>query len=384
MGTQRLVFPNALRIGSIRGIDIRIDASWLIIAALITWSFWGQFTIVYGQDGPTALAMAVIGALLFFSSVLAHELAHALEAQSRGVGVGGITLFLFGGVTESKFNVRRPVDEFALTIVGPLTSFALAGIFWGVSLVAQGGEIATVAQVAGLLGWINLALAVFNLIPGAPLDGGRILRAAVWKVTGDRRRSIRFAARAGQVVGAGLIGLGIGQVLFVTGGLFGGLWLALIGWFLRRGAAAELAQAELSELLGRLPAGAVTRRTPPVAAHAPLDEVFDRWVTGEDPELLPVVEDDRLVGVLRLPDVEGVDEADRSRRQVESVMVPIERYPTVDAGHPATEVLDALSDDDVVVAVDHGRPVGLIDAERLVAVAQRQARVAAGGERNAG
>lgn len=373
------MFRNALRLGSVRGIDISVDASWLIIAALITWSFWGQFSMIYEQPGGTALAMAVVAAVLFFASVLAHELAHALEALSRGVHVGGITLFLFGGVTESKFDVRRPVDELALTIVGPLTSFGLAGVFAVVAQLAEGADPSPAAQVAGNLAWINLALGVFNLIPGAPLDGGRILRAGIWKATGDRQRSIRVAADVGRVVGGLLVVLGILQLLLVDGALFGGLWLALVGWFLVRGAAAEKAQAQMAELLGEVPAGAVVRRTAAASRDDTLASVLDRWITDDgDPDVLPVVDGGRLVGVVGVDDARSIAEPERASAPVASVMTPVEDLPTVDVDRPASEAMAALGDRGYVVATDHGRPVGLIDGGRLVAVAQRRARVHAG------
>jgi Zn-dependent protease len=369
------MFGNVFTLGSIRGIPIRIDASWVIIASLITWSFWGQFTVMYGQPADVALVMAVLGAAGFFGSVLAHELAHALEARNRGVTVRGITLFLFGGVTESKFDVRRPGDEFALTIVGPLTSLALAGAF-GVVANLAGPGLEGLAQVTGLLAWINLALALFNLIPGAPLDGGRLLRAAIWKATGDRQRSIRLAAQAGQAVGGLLIAGGVALVLFVAGALFSGLWLALIGWFLRRGAAAELAQARLCDMLSQVPARQVAQRPRPVDESDTVGSILDRWSYGEDPDFLPVARDGRLAGVVSIERARRA--ADHRSARVRDVMTPLSEVPTVAADEPASAALDALADTEVVVALDGDTPVGLISAERLVAAAERRARLLAG------
>jgi Zn-dependent protease len=368
------VFRNAVRITSLRGIDIRIDISWLAIAAIITWSFWAQFRLLYLRDTGPALVMAVLAAMLFFSSVLIHEMAHALEAQRRGVTVAGITLFMFGGVTESKFDVRRPGDEFALTIVGPLSSLLLAGVFWVVAAGTGGG----VAEVAGLLGWINLALAVFNLIPGAPLDGGRILRAAIWKATGDRHRSIRIAAHAGRYVGLLLIVLGVVQVLFVAGGIFGGLWLALIGMFLRRGAEAELVQSRLVETLEGVRARDMAVAAPPVWQGEPVEAVLSRWAMSDGPGVIPVTDGGDIVGVVPVEDGARIEEWERRSVSIGTVMVPVRDLPVVDADAAATTALESLDDRGVVVVSDRGRPVGLIDTERFLSVARRRARTLSG------
>jgi Zn-dependent protease len=218
-----------MRIG---GVDIRVDGSWLVIAALVTWSLWAQFH---------SIAMGLAAAVLFFASVLAHELAHALEARHRGIEVRSITLYLFGGATEMASEVRRPGDEFAVTAVGPWTSLVLGCAFGLVAFAAdrKGGSASSVGQVAALLAWVNIVLAAFNLLPGAPLDGGRILDSIVWRVTGDRVRARRISTGAGRLIGSGLIILGIAMSLFMGDGLFQGVWLALIGWFLMQAATAE-------------------------------------------------------------------------------------------------------------------------------------------------
>jgi Zn-dependent protease len=218
-----------MRVG---GVDIRVDGSWLVIAALVTWSFWAKFH---------SIAMAVVAAVLFFGSVLAHEMAHALEARHRGIEVRSITLYLFGGATEMASEVRRPGDEFAVTAVGPWTSLVLGCAFGLIAFAAdrKGGSASGVGQVAVLLAWVNIVLAFFNLLPGAPLDGGRILDSVVWRVTGDRARARRISTSAGRILGSALIILGIAMSLFLSDGLYQGVWLALIGWFLMQAATAE-------------------------------------------------------------------------------------------------------------------------------------------------
>jgi Zn-dependent protease len=289
---------NRLTIGSVAGIEIRIHRSWIFIALLIAWSFWSRFTLT-GYGTGLAVGMAVVGAILFFVSVLVHELAHSLEAQHRGVEVDGITLFLFGGATETRFDVKRPRDEFALTAVGPFSSFVLAALFGLLAFYSAGAGLEVVAEVAGLLGYVNLALGVFNLLPGAPLDGGRILRSAVWAVTGDRRRAIRIAARTGQVIGYLIATLGLFQLFFVAGGLIGGLWFMFIGWFLAMAAQSEVVQHEVQERLRGLTMGELLydRALPSVEADLDLASASER-LRHQSEDALAVTQGDRTTGVL--------------------------------------------------------------------------------------
>jgi Zn-dependent protease len=223
-----------LRIG---GVDVRVDASWFVIVALVVWTFWSRFDA--GRATLDALAMALVAAFLFFASVLAHEIAHALEARHRGIEVRSITLYLFGGTTEMASEVRRPGDEFAVTAVGPWTSIVLGCAFGLVAFAADRTAASAVGEVAALLAWVNLVLAFFNLLPGAPLDGGRMLDSIVWRVTGDHARARRVSTGAGRLLGIALVLMGIGGALFVGDAVVEGLWLALIGAFLVVAATAE-------------------------------------------------------------------------------------------------------------------------------------------------
>lgn len=373
------------QIARVRGVPIRVDISWLFIALLLVWNY----TAIYTNDPSDrstgqSVVMAVVTALLFFGSILAHELAHALEAQHRGVHVGSITLFLFGGATESRFDVRRPIDEFALTAVGPFTSFVAAASFGLVSAAADGAGWETIARVAGPLAWINLALGLFNLLPGAPLDGGRILRAVVWKVTGDRARSIRAAGRAGQVLGLTLIGLGILQALSAAAGFIGGLWLALIGWFLFGAARGEVHQARLQSLLTGRTARSLLSPAPVLSAETGLADARSRlW--REHHELLLIERNGHLVGYVRPGDLAPSPGADDLRQGPEDismagVMHPLCDAPHLDADEPALDALQRL--DSTVVAVDdRGETIGVISpdqARHLVERLDRSGRGAPG------
>lgn len=372
-----VVFAKALTVGSIRGIAVRVDLSWILIAALVTWSFWSRFGILQGHDGRAALVMAILGAGLFFGSILAHELAHALEARHRGVEVGGITLFLFGGVSETKSDVERPRDEFALTAVGPYTSFVLAAAFGLGATLARGAGLDSVADVAGLLGWLNLALGVFNLLPGAPLDGGRILRAIVWRITGDRRKAIVAATTSGRILGGLILGVGLLQVFFVRGGFVGGLWFVFIGWFLMQAALMEQAQAGVEGLLEGVPVHSVLPEDPhPVPAAASAEEAAEAFLRHEA-DHLPVRDDRDMVGVVALERIKDVPRDARSRTPVADVMVPVQSLPSIDVDDDLSLALERLDHPDrLLVAKRDDRVVGLLTAHNVMAAAQRMKQLA--------
>jgi Zn-dependent protease len=271
------MFPRAMRSGSIGGTAIRLDPSLLLFALLIVWTFTVRFEPAHGRG--VALTMAIVGTVAFFASILAHELAHALEATHRGMEVEGITLFLFGGVTEMHAHGQTPRDELAIAAVGPWISLVCGALFGLTAAFADqllpGALAGPVAQVAGLLGWLNVALAAFNLVPGAPLDGGRVLRAILWMTLGDRDRALTIAARAGQLLGIGLIGFGLWLYAQQPRAFVGALMSALIGAFLFNAARNELTQARLDRLL--------TERT-----VAQLVDDLDHWSpTGSDAALPP-------------------------------------------------------------------------------------------------
>lgn len=227
------------RVARIAGIDVRIGASWVLILFLIVSAFNDRVVTAFpGTGAVPALGLAAAGAVVFFGCILVHELAHALVGRLRGYEVTGITLFVFGGVTHARVRDQRPRDEFLVSVVGPFTS-ALVGAALLAAAAGLGGPSAGPAVwLVSWLGSINLFLAVFNLLPGLPLDGGRVLRSLVWAWTRDRTLATRVAGRAGVLIGSLLIAYGL--VRLTTGGDLGGLWSAAIGWFLlsaARGAA---------------------------------------------------------------------------------------------------------------------------------------------------
>ncbi|HEV2457374.1 MAG TPA: site-2 protease family protein, partial [Ktedonobacterales bacterium] len=239
--------PGSFRIARIAGIDIDANVSWLVIVVLLTFSLavsWFPVT-VRGQSTLTYWVLGFIAALLLFVSVLLHELAHSLVARARGLPVKSITLFIFGGVSNLEREPQSPGVEFQMAIVGPLTSIVI-GVVAFVAGRLIGSNAILVAAVLGYLGFTNLLLGIFNLIPGFPLDGGRVLRSILWKVTGSLRRATRAAALVGQVIGYLLIFLGI--FLFFGGDFVNGLWFGFIGWFLLQAAQAANSQVMLESV----------------------------------------------------------------------------------------------------------------------------------------
>jgi Zn-dependent protease len=251
------MFTRAVRVATVRGVEVRLDPSLLLIVVLLVWTLRGRFALRF--DPTLALTLTLLTSVLVILSVLAHELGHALEALQRGGRVGGITLFALGGATELGDHGRTPRDELGVAAIGPWVSLVLAAAF---GLVATGAEnlpastmAAAVGLVAGVLGWSNLGLAVFNALPAAPLDGGRMLHALVWRVTRDRAVATTVSALLGQLLGAVLIVLGawtlaVGSPFVPAGGTAprlltatGGVWSVLVGVFLVVGARAERRRA---------------------------------------------------------------------------------------------------------------------------------------------
>lgn len=227
-----------------RGVDVRLDPTWLVIALLVAWTFLTRFSVP-GRAGVVSAVMTAAATVGFFASILAHELGHAFEARHRDLRVHGVTLFLFGGVTEMDMHTHRPRDEFTVAAIGPYTSLVLASVF-GLGAAALDWYLPALdepAAVLGLLGWVNLGLALFNLVPGAPLDGGRVLRAGLWAVTGDRERAKILAAHAGQMVAVLVLAVGAWVLTLDRANLLAALWFGVIGLFMFMAARVERRQA---------------------------------------------------------------------------------------------------------------------------------------------
>ncbi len=353
----------SFRLGRIAGIEIRIHYNWLLAFILITWSLaQGSFPQNYpGWDKTTYWIAGILAALLFFLSVLAHEMAHSLVAKTRGLGVQGITLFIFGGVSTIESEPERPKVEFAMAIVGPMTSLVLAGVFWGLEqLMGQKGSPLS----AGLsyLAQINALLAGFNLLPGFPLDGGRVLRSIIWGATGSLTKATNTAATIGQVFGWGFIGLGLFQLL--SGDFINGIWIAFIGWFLSSAAEASRREVTLKEHLTGVRVKDVMNPAPEcVDPRTSVENVVQEKFIQHGRRAVPVCQEDRLVGIVTLTDVKKLPQQKWAQTPVGEIMTR----------HPLHAV---MKDDDLNSALkllaQHGlNQVPVLDGERLVGLLSR-------------
>src|SRR5262245_41847600 len=241
------MFGRSFRIATIRGVPVNVDSSWIWIAVLLTGTFWtrldGQFPEI--SSGET-FAFAVFGMLIFFGSVFLHEAAHAVTARLAGIEVHGITLVFFGGFTAARSEEKGPGPAFAIAALGPATSLALAVLFWWLANVTEGGS-GPLPGILGYIAWVNRFMAIFNALPGLPLDGGRMLQAIVWRITGKPKTATRIAAKGGLVVGAAVIALAIWGLIQQDLGL--AIWAGLIGLFILRGAQASEERIGLDERL---------------------------------------------------------------------------------------------------------------------------------------
>ncbi len=352
---------NSVHLFTVAGIEVGVHASWLIIAVLVTWSLaTGVFpTAVPGASAATDWLLGAITALLFFASVLGHELAHSLVAKSRGVEVSSITLFLFGGVSNLTAEARRPGEEFQIAVVGPLTSFAIAAVAFAISLLVQADPAAE--ATAAYLALINAALGVFNLVPGFPLDGGRVLRSALWSVTHDLAKATRIATGVGQLVAWGLMAWGVWLVL--GGDVIGGVWTVAIGWFLQSAAGSSLQHTILETRLRSLRVADVLRTDPTgVAPATTIATLIDDHVLPGARRAVPVVEDGRIVGIVTLADIGRVPPGRRPVTQVAEIMTGAGRLAVVPPSASLQEAIDVLGagEYEQLPVVEEGRLVGML------------------------
>ncbi len=351
-----------IRLGKFLGIVVQLDWSWFLIFLLVT----GNLGFVLGslhEDWGSAViwGTALAASLLFFGSVLAHEYAHSLVARAQGVPVKKITLFLFGGISNIQRDPPSPKAEFLITIVGPLTSIILGVVF----AMGAGALIGPMEQmpenakefmqplgpVATLLLWlgqINLLLGVFNMLPGFPLDGGRILRSILWGILGDVRRATRWASAVGQGVAWLMIFTGVAMALGVRvpifgTGLVGGLWLAFIGWFLHAASVQSYQQVVIRDMLEGVPVGRIMRKDPhEVPPHISVGDLIHDHILQTDDYAFPVVEEGQLQGIVTLQDVRSVSREERDETPVSRIMTKASEMETVGEEDDAAEAFNRL------------------------------------------
>lgn len=353
------------RVGRIGGIDIAIHPSWLVIFFLVTFSLAESVFPREFRGWSTGLywGIGAVTALLFFGSVLAHELSHALLARRFGLKVEGITLFIFGGATTIDADSRTPREEALIALAGPLSSFAIGAVLLGIGAVVDQEQIRALAE---WLGVINLMLGAFNLLPGFPMDGGRVLRALIWKVRGDRLVATRNAGMVGRLFAYLLIGFGV-YLALGPGNIFGGLWLALIGWFLSTAAEATMAQAGIERSLrGVRVRDAMELEPPSVTPNETVaDLVQERMLRGEDRSFLVRHDDGGLAGMVTLTDVRRLPREQWPEARVTDIMTRYADLATIGPDAPLAEALQVIQEREVgqLPVVDGGdgrNPIGMV------------------------
>jgi Zn-dependent protease/CBS domain-containing protein len=358
-------------VGRWLGFRVRVDVSWFVVLALVTWTFaaWELPGRLPGLSPPAYLALGLAGALLLFLSVLLHELSHSVVARARGVEVQGITLFIFGGVAEMTSEARTPADELALTAAGPLASIALAGAFAVLARLFHALGLPPAATLAGVLSTLNLVLAVFNLVPAFPLDGGRILRAAIWKLTGNPGLATRWATGIGRAFGWLLITAGLLLFLasFRLAGLQGaqlsGVWMMLLGWFLNSAASASARYERVRRGLEGVPVREALRgRPPPLPVDLAVQELVRTLLLVTDAGGFAVYDGAELAGAVTVKDVSEVPAGRRGATPLREIMRPADEVRSVPHDAPLAEVVTAMrsSGTDRVFVVRGGELLGVL------------------------
>ena len=356
-----------LELFGIWGIPIRIHVSWLLVFGLVAWSLAaGYFPHEYpGWAAGTYWVVGAITALIFFASILIHELGHCWVALRNRIPIRSITLFVFGGIAQIAREPGAPAVEARVAIAGPITSFVLAGLFGGTWLVVR--DVPTLAAPTIWLARINFMVAAFNLVPGFPLDGGRLFRALVWRFTGSLRRASRAASAVGQAVAFGFIGWGILTAL--DGNVIGGIWIALIGWFLQNAAASSYAETNLRELLRDVTVAQVmTRDCRRVERDVSLDRIVREDVLGAGRRCFVVTDAGRMVGLLTLHEIKGVPPPQRATVTAGEVMTPAEKVTAVGPKADLLTTLETMDDADVaqMPVVEAGELLGMIAREQVL------------------
>lgn len=366
----------SLKITTIWGIPVSLHFSWFLIFILVTWSLaTGYFPQEYPALSLTVyLILGAVTSLLFFGSVLAHELGHAYLALRDRIPVKSITLFIFGGVAQITQEPRSPGSEFRIAVAGPLTSLALAGVFGGLYILNQAVPI--LAAPSSYLMRINLILVLFNLIPGFPLDGGRVLRALVWKLTGSLLRATQIASFTGQLVAFGFIG--VGALTAFTGQFFNGLWLIFIGWFLQNAASSAYLQLNLQQALQGLKVSQLMSTNLNTVDHlTPLSQLVEERVINMNQQTFLVTSFGEFAGILTLQDILNVPRAKWRYMTVQQIMHPIRNTPSVAAESDLMTALQKMDKEQVsqISVVEGENLVGMLSRDQIIRYVRMRAEL---------
>ncbi|HEY9828938.1 MAG TPA: site-2 protease family protein [Stenomitos sp.] len=368
----------SIRVGNLFGIPFYVHPSWFLVLGLVTFSYGGQLSAIFpGLAGGSAFLLGFVAALCLFASVLAHELGHSFVALWQGIEVKSISLFLFGGLAALEKESETPAQSFWVAIAGPLVSLLLFGLFTAIGI---GTPITgPLAAMVRLLAYINLMLALFNLIPGLPLDGGNILKSVVWKVTGNPYKGVVFASRVGQFLGWIGISLGLLAVLGIS--QIGSFWTLLIGWFLLQNAGSSAQFARIQDkLLGLTAEDAVIPNSPIVSADLSLREFANNYIIGkaEWHKFLVTDEDGQLLGAIAVEDMRTVPTSHWNETLVKELMRPVDCSATVKSDQSLLEVVTLLEQEKLTqlpVIRDNGVLVGILEKASIIRLLEQRTQV---------
>jgi len=369
-----------IRLGKILGIPIEVSYSWFIILGLVTFLLSNQF----GHNNPSwsTAEQWVIGGvttLLFFVSVLIHELSHSVLAINRGIPVKGITLFIFGGISQIAREAHRPFIEFIIAGVGPLSSFILGGFFYGIYFVVH--DVSShLGAMTLTLAFINVSLGVFNMLPGFPLDGGRVLRSIIWGVTGNYWRATLLATRAGQLLAFVMIGGGLVMVFF---GQFQGIWLAAVGWFLAMAASSSLRQSRIRQgLQGFTVRDLMVTDYPTIPPGITLETLATEHILRSRQELYFVTQGERCLGMITFKAISRVPRQQWSSTTVAEAMRPLAEIPSISPHAEAVQALELIEEHSspVVLVMDGDKLLGFVTQQGALIALTALRRGASGGD----
>jgi len=366
-----------LSLGRIAGIHVGLNWSLLVVAALIAWSLATGIlpSAAPGETSGAYWTAGVVSAFVFLASLLAHELAHSVVAMRRGVRVEGITLWLFGGVSRFSSDTSSPGTQALITFVGPLTSLVLGAVFFVASVVVGGGaHPGLLPATLSWLGYINITLGVFNLVPAFPLDGGRLLQSLIWLRTGDRQRATRIAARIGMGFAYLLIAYGLATFVF-AGSLIGGVWSVFLGWFLLSAARAEETGGMIRQALSGISVREVMTPNPEQAPDdISVEDALHGYVLASRHSTFPTHDaGGRLSGLLTMAALKNVEPEARATTLVKQVTCPLANVSTAGPADPVTNLLGVAEgcSEGRTLVVDGGRLVGIVSPSDINRLLQR-------------
>lgn len=363
---------SSIPLGKIFGVSLRLHYSWFIIFPLITWTLSAiYFPATYPEwSMAMKIGAGLLTSLLYFSSVVIHELCHSLVAIREGIEIDSITLFFLGGVSQMKSEPKTAGDEFRMAVAGPLSSLILGGIFLGLFFTLDGATDLTaqfVAAVAFYIGYINVFLGVFNLIPGFPLDGGRVFRSIIWAISKDYQKSTKIASYIGRAFGYAFIAAGL--FLIFTGDFYNGIWLAMIGWFLTNAAIGSYSQMLIQDLLKGHTAGEImSHECIAVSPGMPIESFVNEIMLNSAGRCYPVISDDLAEGLITLSDVKAIPRDEWSATPVRQAMTPIDKVISVSPGEELSKVLQIMAENDInqVPVIEEQKIVGMIARDTII------------------